>query len=424
MAVADTFSIIFEVANGQGTVKGIKKIEETLKDTEKAANIATKQTGKLGDGFSKLGMSALKALAPMVGFGAILRNQLNFARQGEELLFMANSAGVAAQTFTALALATERLGGTRGGMAASLGNLSRGLQGIRRGEDNGISRAAMYYGVKMGANGQLASPEQMLENIARAMEGRSAAEQMEMGRMMGLDEGTIRLLQQGVAGLRKEMQLAQKYNPWSPEALKDLKQFQYSFRELKAAFAMFTGELAKNMLPHFQRWAEVLKEGFDFLLDHKNEAIAAITAIGVAMLAAFAPIWLIPAALVLLLDDFTTFARGGESALEPLWKMIVKIGDAIEPMLNGMKAVKKFWDNGDNSEAGKIIKNATKSALNPLGAAWESVKSLYGEITNNNTITFNITGGDVNKSAQGVKEGLTEAGLMRKTSAQFATVGK
>lgn len=426
MAITDTFALVFETNGTEAVVKEFKRVKDASDAAAKSADQNTKATQKAENGFIGLKNSVLKAIAPLAAFGVIVNRTLNFAQQGENLLFMANSAGVAAESFNALAMAAERIGGSRGGMAASLGSLNSSLLGIRRGEENGLTQAAMYYGVKFyGPNG-VATPEEMLENIARAMEGRTVAEQMDMGRMMGLDDGTIRLLQRGVKGLRQEMALAQKYNPFDEKALKNIQEFKYSLRELKAAFTMVAGQFLRDLIPHMQRWAEIGKDAFDWLIDHADVVKLALAGIGAAILAAFGPLGLISGLLVLLVDDFATFARGGKSALEPLWKMVMNIKDALvstgewidehpwaQKAVSGAKTainpVSAFKNPARLIQTGKKIWDA----LPPANFLMSGFKSGLGQAMFNNKIDITVNeSGDPQKTVSAVSSGLHRSGIL------------
>lgn len=426
MAITDTFALVFETQGTNAVIKEFKRIDEAASGVAKSQEGSAKSSQKAEKGILGLQKQVMKALAPLAAFGVIVNRSINFVKQGEGLLFMANSAAVAAESFTALAMAAERIGGSREGMAGSLASLSSGLMGIRRGEENGITQAATYYGVRFyGPNG-LASPEEMLENIARAMEGKSLAEQMDMGRMLGLDEGTIRLLQRGVEGLRKEMQLAQKYNPFDEKALKDIQDFQYLLREVKAAFSMLVGQLLRDLLPNFKAWGEVARDALDYLIEHADEVKLALGGLALATLAVLGPWYLLGGLLALLVDDFITFAKGGESALEPLWKMIMAIKDglasigdwinehpsiqktvtAAKSVLNPMSAVKNI---GPLVQKGKDILASLPSA----GFMMSGFTSGLTQPLFNNQIDITVNeSGDPDKTQQAVGNGLKNAGIL------------
>lgn len=426
MAITDTFSLVFETDGAEAVVKEFRRVQNASASAAKSADKNTQSVQKSAKGFIGLKNSVLKAIAPLAAFGVIINRTVNFAQQGENLLFMANSAGVAAESFNALALAAERIGGSRAGMAGSLGALSSGLMGIRRGEENGLTQAAMYYGVQFAGPDGLATPEQMMENIARAMEGRTVAEQMDMGRMLGLDEGTIRLLQRGVKGLRQQMALAQKYNPFDEKALKNIQEFKYSLRELKAAFTMVAGQFLRDLIPHFQRWAEIGKEAFDYLIDHADVVKLAMAGIGAAILAALGPLYLLGGLLVLLVDDFATFARGGESALEPLWKMVMAIKDALvstgewideHPLAQKAVSAAKTAINPVSAfkNPARLIQTGKKiwDALPPANFLMSGFKSGLGQAMFNNKIDITVNeSGDPQKTVSAVSSGLHRSGIL------------
>lgn len=344
MALSDTFSILFNVQGAKEASREIEGVSKKTDNVEKSLTKASSATSKSANNFTMLQRSITKAIVPLASFAIIVNRTLDFARQGESLLFMANSAGIASENFTKMALAVERLGGSRSGFAGTIGGLQASLMGLRRGEENALSTTAMYYGLSLQGRNGIASADEMLENIARAMQGRSGAEQADMARMLGLDEGTFRLVQQGVAGVRRELELADKYNPFKDEeTMREIQLFQYTLREMKMAFSAVVGEVAKQLLPHFQRWAEISKSVFDTILDNKDKVLAVLTAIGAGILALMGPWYLLAGIVLLLIDDFATFKRGGESMFKPIWEGVDKAISALEKLGGWFDSKKDTW---------------------------------------------------------------------------------
>ena len=330
--IVDTLSILLEVQGGNATIKQIQGVEKAMDKTEDTANKAGKSIQKVGQGYRDLRVGIMRVMAPLAAFGVIVNRTIDFAKQGENLLLMANSAGVAADKFSQLALAAERLGGSRQGMAAVLSSFSAGVMGLRRGEENQLTQAAMYYGVSLGGKNGLANPEEMLFNIARAMQGRSDMEQADMARMLGLDPGTFQLVRQGVEGVRRELELADKYNPFKDGSMEDMRHFMLQLREIKMAFSALTGELAKGALPHFERWGTAIKDSIDYFLDHLDAVKLGIIAIGTAFMAALGPVYLVLEGIFLIFDDLLTYMQGGDSLLGPLWEKIFHFNETPEEM--------------------------------------------------------------------------------------------
>lgn len=418
--ILDTLAMLIEVKGGKATIKEIQGVEDALDGAEKAATKTDKSNKTAEKGFMSLRSSIMKTIAPLVSFGVVINRTIDFAKQGENLLFMANSAGIAADKFSSLALAAEKLGGSRQGMAGVMSEISGGLMGIRRGEENALTNAAMYYGLSLGGRSGLANPEEMLFNIARSMEGKTAMEQADLGRMLGLDAGTLRLVQQGVAGVRRELELANRYNPFKDkETMRDINNFNYSLREMKLAFGMLAGEMFKSLLPHFERWAEVSKGAIDYLLEHTDALKLAFVALGGVILAAVGP-WALLAGLIgLVIDDFITFKNGGESVLKPLWEGVDILLGKLKDLHAWFKENgKELWNNikgGIKNPVGTVMKKAKNtdwqgvagklSSMGPLGALAAAAGNVF-----NTSAYFTINGGDPQRVTNAVAKGMEQAG--------------
>lgn len=420
----ETLSILLEVSGGKAVIKELNGVEQAVSKTEKAANKSETVNRKLGQGYRDLRVGIMRAIAPLAAFAVIINRTLDFSQQGENLLFMANSAGIAADNFASLALAAERLGGSRQGMAAVMGSLSAGIMGLRRGEENQLTNAAMYYGVSLKGKNGLATPEEMLYNIANAMQGRSGMEQADMARMLGLDEGTFRLVQQGVSGIRKELEMADKYNPFkNEETMRNIRTFQYTLRDIKMAFGMLTGQLATDLLPHFQRWADISKQAIDYLIEHGDAVKLVLVGIGGVILSMLGPWGLLLGIVGLLIDDFATFKQGGESLFEPMWK-------SLDTLLEKLADLQVWFENNSDKWWMKALTRAATTVLNPIAGMKEGVDAIgsidYGKAFNqlavvgpsmggavfNTTITNNINeAGDASKTEQAVYAGLQRSGI-------------
>lgn len=380
------------------TDKGLSKTEQGAKKTGQAVQVSAQN-------FMQLARQAAGALAPLYALSKVLNQTLDFAKQGEGVLFMAQSANTAAESFQKLANAAKMFGGTSESMSGILANFSGQMQAMKFGENTALQSAAIKYGISLrGANG-LANPQEMLENIARRMESLAPEAQLDLGRMVGLDEATIRLLQGGVSGLRKELELASKYTLFSKEDLENARRFERTSREVKMALAALWGEISRALLPILQRVGEAAISVINYFREHSDFikggllAISAIlAAIAIKSLIAFAPLWGVAAVIAgivagfaLLYDDFMTWAKGGESALAPLWETLVDIGrwfqdapewiknviESITGMINPINALKKAWSGlggaADLMNSGKeLLLNArakiNEADINPLSA--------------------------------------------------------
>lgn len=274
------FIIELELEGGKAVVKGLKEVDAAADKTEKSLKDIAKtetQADKGLRGFITSARTAAPVLIGLAAAGAVLKAAMftiNYAKQAEDLLFMANSAGIAADKMQRLALAGEKAGGTRQGAAATAGNITRQLQAIRYGEDAPLIEAAKKYDqtILQGRNGQLATTEEVLENIARAFEHLDLPAQIDMASIIGIDDGTFRNLQKGLAGYRASLREAGTNSIFPPGSEEEIKAFQNQLRDLQQQFGKIGAKLALELLPYVSQFikrienlGDVINENWGFI---------------------------------------------------------------------------------------------------------------------------------------------------------------
>lgn len=350
MSVVSVFSFLFET-------QGAKKVTSELSgltDAEKSTKDAADKLGESNDNLIKKNAGLIKSVTGVIGaymgFKKILSEVFKFAGGGEELLLMANNAGIGAEQLERYGIALQNYGGGLSSAASTLSNLNQQMQDLRFGKGGAIQEAAIRYGISVQGKNGLATGEEMLYNIARRMESLGHAEQLDLGRKLGLDPSTIALLQGGVENLTKELEKASKFSIYTPEDIENSRKFQMSLRELKQSLAQVWATVSRALLPVITRVMGVVTKIFQFLADHKGFVLGLLGAISVALgiiaiksVIATAPFWLmvlaiaaIGAAIGVLVDDFMTFLEGGESCIGDLiqmftdfWNFLVGLGEKI-----------------------------------------------------------------------------------------------
>ena len=441
-SVLNTFMFTFETDGDKTTIKKIEQIDAAGKKLA-STNIKTGESAKTAAGsFRQMSRALAGAIAPALALSTVLSKTLNFAMQGEQLLFMAKSANMAASEFQKLAIASQRFGGSREGAAGMMAGLASQIQALRLGQSAPLQDAAMFYGLNlMGKGGGLATGNELLRNIAATMERLDSAAQLDLGHRIGLDEATIRLLQQGVAAFDEEMERAEKRSIFKPEDLKRAQEFEMATRDLRLSIEGLWAEIARWLLPAVQSLTEYATQAFDYLQEHSDAVKAALAgiavvmgAIAVASLAAFAP-WAgtalliggIIALLALLYEDFTTFCEGGESAFAPLWESLIAFGKRwqdlpgwikealdwliaftnqlkmIQKTFNALKAIHGFFANRMNGNLMSEGQMALQTAdANPLGGiSGASISNMYRWMTNNIKNSFMLTVNGAKDPVQG-----------------------
>lgn len=316
MSLLETFFMKFQS-------EGLEKISSETEGTSQKAD-------KMGNSFVQNGTKIIKALAPVVGLAALFNRTLSFASQAEEMSYLAQNTGMAVEKFQALAIAAENYGGSAEGIAGSLQGLNTNLQNMKFGKGGGgVEEAAITYGINLYGENGLATAEELLMNVAERFESLDSMQQLDLGQRLGLDEGTIRLLQTGVENVQNELARGAKYSLFSKEDIENSRQFQRTMRDIKLGLSQIFGIVARSLLPAFT-WLgdkisnalQLFSEHSGFILGFLGTVSAALGFMAIKAGLAFAPfliavglITAVAAAIGLLIDDIVNFWQGNESLI-------------------------------------------------------------------------------------------------------------
>lgn len=372
-----------------------EKTEEVSEKTEKVE----KKTDKMGNSFVSMSNKVLKALAPVAGLTALLNRSLAFASLGEEMSFLAQNTGMAVEKFQALAIAAENYGGTAEGIAGSMQGLNANLNNMRLGKGGGgVEDAAITYGINLYGKNGLATADELLMNVAKRFESLNQTQQIDLGQRLGLDEGTIRLLQTGVANVQKELERGAKYSLFSAEDVENSRKFERTMRDIKLGLAQIFGVVARSLLPAFtwvgdkvSRFIDLINGNASFIKGFFLALSAILTVLAVKSGLAFLPfigaialITAVSAAIGLLIDDIVNFWQGNESLLgtfieavkayfTALWDFLKEGFNSVLEWLKGTKVGKLFGLSGEKENHEQANMAEAKRKLELTQTPWASV---------------------------------------------------
>jgi hypothetical protein len=372
-----------------------EKTEEVSEKTEKVE----KKTDKMGNSFVSMSNKVLKALAPVAGLTALLNRSLAFASLGEEMSFLAQNTGMAVEKFQALAIAAENYGGTAEGIAGSMQGLNANLNNMRLGKGGGgVEDAAITYGINLYGKNGLATADELLMNVAKRFESLNQTQQIDLGQRLGLDEGTIRLLQTGVANVQKELERGAKYSLFSAEDVENSRKFERTMRDIKLGLAQIFGVVARSLLPAFtwvgdkvSRFIDLINGNASFIKGFFLALSAILTVLAVKSGLAFLPfigaialITAVSAAIGLLIDDIVNFWQGNESLLgtfieavkayfTALWDFLKEGFNSVLEWLKGTKVGKLFGLSGEKENHEQANMAEAKRKLEMTQTPWASV---------------------------------------------------
>ena len=306
--------------------KGWKAAAEEAKQLAKDEKDAAKEAEKTSKELEKLTQKVASFLGQYFAIKKSISAVMGFAKEGEELARMAQLSGTSAESIEKLGIALKNYGGSASSASSTLGKLNRQMEDLKLGKKNNLYQVAVQYGLNTNAK----TPEDMLRNIAKRMEGMGALQQVNMGRKLGLDDATIMLLQQGLKGLNQELDKASKLTVFSDEDIKNADKMQRAYREFQAKLDQLKATLLHGLLPVFEVLFKRLSAFADYLKEHPK-ILKAVAAAVTLLTSTFLVSKSISFAASLLRLG-TVFKLLRSINLAPMLPIITKLGSAVLKM--------------------------------------------------------------------------------------------
>ena len=308
-----------------GVKKGAKEAENSISGMTSAI------TAKLG----VLSAAAAAAFSVFARFS-------DYVSQADSMGKLANALDVDISKMHAWGEAAARAGGSVDAFQGSLQSLTTQLA---RQATVGTSRAAKLLegaGIDAGELGRQRDAFSVMMDLAEKAETMGKQEFFGLGRALGLDQGTIMLLQQGRAALKDAIQAQKEFGVYSKEDAKITADWNDRVADFGQVMKSFSAIIFRMILPAMTKFVEVLNKGIAFLRKHETFVKAffigiatVITAILIPALVKLGAAWLsnpmvltvaavvaAVAALALVIEDLVVWAEGGESAFADFWESL------------------------------------------------------------------------------------------------------
>lgn len=368
------------------------------------------QTDKTGLDKAEKGLNTFKSGAVKIAatVGSILAGGFflkRIAETADETLKWADANGLVIETLGELEFVTQRQGGSIDGLRASLSNMNRAIGEVERG--TGRAKLAFEdYGLSVKkANGQTKTADELLIDLNRKFETLTRAQQFDLAMKLGIDKGTIRLLQtapEEIENLRKE---AAKLGVLSRRDAEKAALFVDGLTNIGQAIQAIKFEIGGLLFAPLAKMFNKIADGISFFRRHEKIFKTLIKILGlvgaaylamgikagVAWLLALGPIFIIPLALAaagaayaILWDDLKAFFDGQSSAIGDLVDKWPELGWAIYAVRD---AVVIMWDtsvdffNSFLSWLEQTYNALLKFLLNPIQTAINFVLFL-GNVSN------------------------------------------
>jgi len=366
MSLLTTFGILFET-DAEKAKREIDDVDKSLSNTEKTANDTADSMDDLGGavdesatsflGLSEGLVSVAAGLVVVTGLFAGITSQ---ALATDEIGKFAEVTGHSIEEIGAWGEAVKRSGGDAAAFRGTLASLTDQLTDITLTGGGEASEIFARLGVDaVGAGGKIKSAFEILPELADSFQRLSKTESFAFGKKLGLDQGTILLLQQGRVAVeelvlkQKQLGVATKEDAAAAAEFNDaLADSQQSFANLFTTAGTTILPLLTSMMQGFDAiigWIkenETLVTGFFIAVGAviATTYLPVILSAGAATLVAMAPFLLIGAAVAavgvafaLLYEDVVAFIGGQESFIGDLAKKYQWFGDIVNGVIDGIK---------------------------------------------------------------------------------------
>lgn len=385
---------------------------DSYRETAKELETARKEADKYKKSIEQLKNTSQHSFAQMqqsftslmrtIGLFAVVRGtiqkSLDFYEQAEQLDFLAQKTGIAAERLQELSFVSARYGGTVEGTVSSVENIRTNKEEYQKA------------GIRIEQD-----PSKTLENVAKKMQTlKSDAQKWQLADSLGLDEATTRALIEGVDKYNESLQKGAKYKLYTKEDIQRMREYRQIQQDIRDGVNNIFGSIYRLLLPAITAVSKVIRTITDWLREHEGAVkiiatLAAIAAaIGGVILAVKAAgmvlgvlnpeivaIIAVITLLIAIINDLIVFIQGGDSIIgeileklgydtEAIRKDVVGAINAIKEGINGLiewfqklgqkgaelaQQLKAIWD-GVPEPLKKMIGGALKATafFNPITA--------------------------------------------------------
>lgn len=389
-SLLETFYIMFE-SNSDKVKKGNEDIRRSSKDAEESLGRTDRQAQAMGEHL----VSTLKNVA--AGFAAAFAvREIEHAIVGQaelnaQLGLTAKRLNVNIEDLGAWSEAALRSGGTTEGFASSLDFLNKNMAAVEAGA---VSRVKPYFKemkiAMVDAHNKVRPLFDILGDLADRFSKMGAQEVAGFGEKLGLDSGTILMLQSGRRAVEDLVDRQRALGVTSKEDAEAAHKFMMQMQDLSQTFHHLYTTIGTYILPTFTAVAHGIENIVEYLAKHKTlvegffvgvagaitvfylpamieAAIATIAATWPFLLIGLAVVALI-AAFALLYDDVMNFLDGNNSVIGELSKKWPWIGAVVRGVVKDVAEIFEWAYDVIKGEVDLMIA-AFELAAAAIGAA-------------------------------------------------------
>jgi len=307
------------------------KVDKGLKDTGGEADktgAKLKKSGKDGaEGFENVAKSAAKFLALIGGTMAVKRFIENQIEANAALDRFAQNLDQSANSISAWGNAAELAGGSAEGLQGTMDMLSKSQTELQLTGQSGLIPYFSALGVSLADTQGKARPvNELLLDLSDRFSKMDRTTANNMGRMMGIDQGTMQLLLKGRSEVELMIARQKEYGAVTKQQAEEASRLRNAMVASKQSFEAFGRELLSAATPALEKMFAIFADFGSWIQENKEfvQTFLTILAVGLgAVAAAIIPINLtvvavlaLSAAITALWQDYQTWKRGGDSFID------------------------------------------------------------------------------------------------------------
>ncbi len=310
---------------------GKNKVDKGLKDTGAEADKTgskLKKSGKDGaEGFENVAKSATKFLAIIGGTMAVKRFIEQTVESSAALDRLSQNLSANVATVSAWSNAAELAGGSAAGLQGTMDMLSKSQTELQLTGQSGLVPYFSALGVSMADTQGKAKPvSDLLLELSDRFGKMDRTTANNMGRMMGLDQGTMQLLLKGRSEVELMIKRQKEFGAVTKQQAEESSRLKLAMTDSRQSFEAFGRELLSAATPAIEKLFSVMADFGAWMRENKEfvNAFLAIIAVGLGAIAAaaipinltVAAVTVLAAAIASLYQDYQTWKRGGESFID------------------------------------------------------------------------------------------------------------
>ena len=307
------------------------KVDKGLKDTGGEADktgAKLKKSGKDGaEGFENVAKSAAKFLALIGGTMAVKRFIENQIEANAALDRFAQNLDQSANSISAWSNAAELAGGSTEGLQGTMDMLSKSQTELQLTGQSGLIPYFSALGMSLADTQGKARPvNDLLLDLSDRFSKMDRTTANNMGRMMGIDQGTMQLLLKGRSEVELLIARQKQYGAVTKQQAEEASRLRNAMVASKQSFEAFGRELLSAATPALEKMFAIFADFGSWVRENKEfvQTFLTVLAVGLgAVAAAIIPINLtavavlaLGAAIAALWQDYQTWKRGGDSFID------------------------------------------------------------------------------------------------------------